>query len=227
LRSFSEGDCNRCDVMDDAPALSCNAGVCVVVRRTFAEMELVEVAGASVHSAMDMPIEQLRACQASVRDFDDASTTVQSDSEESTRGASSLAESQSECSTPRATAHSVVSTQHAAASGLAADCYTTLLIKNVPSDCTSESLSAILIAEGLDFCYDFVYVPWNLQKGIANGFAFVNMVSPTIAYYAKQYLDGRRLWNDHAAKLEVRWGNSHQGFRSTDHSLQKQPDHAC
>lgn len=91
---------------------------------------------------------------------------------------------------------------------------TTLVIRNLPSACTSEQLSTHLNDEGFRGKYDFVYVPLDLKKRKAFGFAFVNMLSNELAQGAIDWLDGCSDWSEGGDPLELQWTKSHQGLEA-------------
>jgi len=70
------------------------------------------------------------------------------------------------------------------------DLKTTISMTNVPMHCSTAALSQALNANGLQGCYDFVYVPSCREAQSSLGFAVVNMVSPQAAEMAMRWLEG-------------------------------------
>jgi len=91
---------------------------------------------------------------------------------------------------------------------------TTLTMKGLSANCTGIDLSDLLDGEGFTGCYDFVYVPWDLQKHSAHGFAFVNIVSHDAAQHVMECLDGLTTWSDDGIALSVFWNDQCQGLQS-------------
>jgi len=91
---------------------------------------------------------------------------------------------------------------------------TTVVIKQLSLSCTGEKLSELLDAEGFKGDYDFVYVPWELEKRVAHGFGFVNMVSHEAALQVMALLEGSTRWFGDTSALHVRWSNPHQGLEA-------------
>jgi hypothetical protein len=74
---------------------------------------------------------------------------------------------------------------------------TTLLLKRLSRDTCLEELFALLRRLALRPSVDFVYLPLDLQKNVAFGFAFVNLTSHEIAAQAKEQLS--------RCGIEVEW----------------------
>jgi len=86
----------------------------------------------------------------------------------------------------------------------AEDVRTTVVLKNLPTTCTGWHLAQVLNAGGFCDCYDFVYVPVDLKKQVAHGFAFVNMLSHEIALRAMMSMGA----------MQVQWSDPHQGLEA-------------
>jgi len=71
---------------------------------------------------------------------------------------------------------------------------TTLMIQNVPPKVTRVDVQKELAACGFAHLYDFCHVPRSLRSGEAQGFAFVNFVTPeAAAEFTKLWQGSRRL----------------------------------
>lgn len=95
------------------------------------------------------------------------------------------------------------------------DTYTTIMIKNLPAECTNTMMVDMLDAAGLSGKYDFVYAPTDFRTYTAFGYAFVNLSSHKNAVVAMDVLDGLTcpLWSEQAAPFEVCWSEPHQGLK--------------
>lgn len=90
---------------------------------------------------------------------------------------------------------------------------TTLILKNLQASCTSSVLAWMLDNQGLKGLYDFVYVPVDLQKRAAFGYAFVNLVSHDAALRTMELLVGCEGSEAHGQiAIEVCWSDPHQGL---------------
>lgn len=67
---------------------------------------------------------------------------------------------------------------------------TTLMLDNLPKDCTRTQIMDCLDSTGFKGQYDLVYLPTNFKTWEACRYAFVNMISPEAASQVKQSLDG-------------------------------------
>jgi RNA recognition motif-containing protein len=94
---------------------------------------------------------------------------------------------------------------------------TTLLIKHLREGLTGELLAQFLNDEGFAGCFDFIYVPRNLQTKRASGFAFVNFTCYDFAARALPLLHARRQLDLVAADkgaLEACWSEASQGLEA-------------
>jgi len=90
---------------------------------------------------------------------------------------------------------------------------TTLILKNIPSSCTTAMLVDMLNSEGFKGSYDFVYVPTDFRSLSAFGYGFVNLVSYGDAVRMMQSLDGYGGWaSTGISSMEVCWSMRHQGL---------------
>lgn len=91
---------------------------------------------------------------------------------------------------------------------------TTLLLKNLPSTCTTEVLVELLDGEGFVGCFDFAYVPIDFAEHRAFGYAFINFCTPSDAREAMEHLNGNDSWAAPGQEsLEAQWSNPHQGLQ--------------
>jgi len=97
------------------------------------------------------------------------------------------------------------------------DSRTTLMLKNLPSCFTRDSLIASLDSKGLEGHYDFLYLPIDFLSGAALGYAFVNFSTNEGARLAMDALGGFDGWKELLGSastkvLEVVWSEPHQGM---------------
>jgi hypothetical protein len=88
---------------------------------------------------------------------------------------------------------------------------TTMMIKNVPLDCTTAMVVRLLDEQGFQGQFDFVYAPMDFRSSQAFGYAFVNMVSSLAATRLYTKLQSLRIWD---TELELCWSTSHQGLEA-------------
>jgi hypothetical protein len=67
---------------------------------------------------------------------------------------------------------------------------TTIIIRNLPKDCTRDAMIQVLQSEGYGGSYDMVHVPVGFQDLTGLGHALVNFVDPAIAQAALEHFDG-------------------------------------
>lgn len=91
------------------------------------------------------------------------------------------------------------------------DMFTTIAIRNLPINCTSGFIAALLDSEGFAGCYDFVYAPMDFQNGASLRYASVNMTCHQFAASAIAQLNGL-LSVGIEEKLEVSWNLPLQGL---------------
>jgi len=90
---------------------------------------------------------------------------------------------------------------------------TTVMLRNLPNDFSREMLLELLDKKGFAGSYDFVYYPFDFQRGAGFGYAFLNLVDAAAALRVRQALQGFSSWQLPSRKvLDVCWGNPLQGL---------------
>eukprot|EP00928_Gymnodinium_smaydae_P095574 TRINITY_DN8248_c0_g2_i5.p1 TRINITY_DN8248_c0_g2~~TRINITY_DN8248_c0_g2_i5.p1 ORF type:complete len:350 (+),score=48.24 TRINITY_DN8248_c0_g2_i5:53-1051(+) len=91
---------------------------------------------------------------------------------------------------------------------------TTVMLMNVPLGYTSSKLMYTLDSEGFASMYDFIYVPMVAAR-TAKGYAFVNLVNPSIAQRFVGAFNGFTRWSTASKNVcHVVWASKHQGLRA-------------
>jgi len=230
-RSRSDGDCDR--PTEECWNLTASPGFNIILRRTFLE---VRADNDIRHSLPQWPlcsplspakVSHGKASTAAVRWSDvcseDELSTTDGETDGSSDSDSALhRQTQSRqikypirnCAcVPTISNPSIPTTATARGLPQQGDMCTTLLFKHLPAHCTSDLLASKLNEHGLMDVYNFIYVPWNLQKQIAVGFAFVNMTSHEGATSAIARLQGCMLFSQRKdLALEICWAEQHQGL---------------
>lgn len=92
--------------------------------------------------------------------------------------------------------------------------FTTVMLRNVPNSYSRNMLLALLDRQGLQGCYDFVYVPMDFLSLSGLGYAFVNFTNNENAGNAMHKFQGFSRWEVTTQKVcDVSWGNPLQGLR--------------
>lgn len=89
---------------------------------------------------------------------------------------------------------------------------TTVMLRNLPNNYTREMLIAMLDGEGFEGLYDFIYLPIDFLTQACLGYAFVNLVQPSVVqdFWAK--FEGFCNWVLPSKKIcGVTWSGPHQG----------------
>lgn len=93
---------------------------------------------------------------------------------------------------------------------------TTLMLRNLPNDCTRDILLDMLNSEGFRGAYDFVYFPMDFNNDVSFSYAFVNMVSRDEAIRLHCRFQGFSGWHSSLAPspriCDVVWSGDHQGY---------------
>jgi len=105
------------------------------------------------------------------------------------------------------------------------DTRTSLMIQNVPADCTNTMMVEMLNSAGLSGKYDFVYAPTDFRTYTAFGYAFVNFTNNKNAVQALNVLGGLTCstWSEQKTALEVNWCETHQGLKVHVNKYQNSP----
>ena len=91
---------------------------------------------------------------------------------------------------------------------------TTLMLRNVPNNCTREMFLGLLDEHGFAGRYDFVYLPCDFYRQANLGYAFVNLVDSAAVDALWAAFDGFSDWPLPTAKVcQVSWSGPHQGFK--------------
>jgi hypothetical protein len=97
--------------------------------------------------------------------------------------------------------------------GQKGDKRTTIILQNVPCQCTRDALVQILDEQGFFGGYDFVHLPIDFQTKAGLGYALVNMVNHRVALRAHQRFAGFSKWPFPSENVcEVAWNQPHQGL---------------
>jgi hypothetical protein len=105
------------------------------------------------------------------------------------------------------------------------DTRTTLMIQNVPAQCTNTMMVEMLDSAGLCGKYDFVYAPTDFRTYTAFGYAFVNFTTNKNAVQAMDVLGGLvcPTWSEQKVAFEVNWCEAHQGLKVHVNKYQNSP----
>jgi len=91
--------------------------------------------------------------------------------------------------------------------------WTTLMIRNLPSQYTREDFVSLLTDRGFAERFDFVYFPIDFETHAAMGYAFVNMVTLGDAKRLWESLDGFSAWCRPCKKIcRISWSQPLQGL---------------
>jgi len=92
---------------------------------------------------------------------------------------------------------------------------TTLMMRNLPNSYTRDMLVRLLDDEGFAGCYDFVYLPVDFARGCGLGYAFVNLVDPSLVARFKRCFDSYSKWGMRTNKVcQVTWSDRDQGLKA-------------
>jgi len=90
-----------------------------------------------------------------------------------------------------------------------APAHTSVVLKNLPENCTNAVVLELLAEAGLTGQYDFLYVPTDFRNFSAFGYCFVNFLSHEQATFAITRLSQLEIAG---TALEASWCADHQGY---------------
>jgi hypothetical protein len=92
---------------------------------------------------------------------------------------------------------------------------TTVMMRNLPNNCTREMLLRLLDINGFSGCYDLVYMPTDFSSNVGLGYAFINLVSTKEASRFWSQFQGFSDWEVASKKVcEIGWSSLLQGLQS-------------
>lgn len=92
---------------------------------------------------------------------------------------------------------------------------TTVMWRNLPNNYSRAMLIALLDGEGFSGMYDFLYLPIDFKSRACLGYAFINLVSPTVVPAFWNRFHGYSSWILPSRKVSsVTWSGPHQGCES-------------
>lgn len=90
---------------------------------------------------------------------------------------------------------------------------TTVILRNLPVECTRDLLLQILDEQGFRRAYDFVHLPVDFQTKAPLGYALVNLVNGDMALRIQEHFRGFTKWPCSSDNVcEVAWNSPHQGL---------------
>lgn len=91
--------------------------------------------------------------------------------------------------------------------------WTTVMMRNIPNNCTRAHLIRLIDDEGFQGCYDLVYLPIDLKNKVGLGYAFLNFKSNGDAKAFIQHFHGFTNWKMKSEKIcQVTWSDAMQGL---------------
>jgi len=92
---------------------------------------------------------------------------------------------------------------------------TTVMLRNLPNNYTREMLLNLLEEEGYQGKYNFLYLPIDFQSRACLGYAFINLVEPSIVQEFWSQFSGYTKWVLPSKKVcDVSWSGPHQGLEA-------------
>jgi len=90
----------------------------------------------------------------------------------------------------------------------------TVMMRNLPNKVTQEQLLAEVNGAGFLYTYDFLYLPIDPDTHANRGYAFLNFVSPGMAWIFKTHFEGEQFRSFHSNKLVSVVPATLQGFEA-------------
>jgi len=92
---------------------------------------------------------------------------------------------------------------------------TSVILRNLPLECTRELLLQMLDDQGFSGTYDFVHVPTDFQTKLGLGYALLNLETYEVAVSVIEHFEGFSNWPCHSDNFcEVAWNSPHQGLEA-------------
>jgi len=90
---------------------------------------------------------------------------------------------------------------------------TTIILRNLPLECTRNELLDILDAQGFWGCYNFLHLPVDFQTKTGLGYALLNLVNHSAASRVKSHFEGFASWPLGSENVcTVAWNSPQQGL---------------
>lgn len=97
----------------------------------------------------------------------------------------------------------------------AIDNRTTVMLRNLPNNYTRSMLIAMLNKEGFSGQFDFIYLPMDFRSHACLGYAFINLIHPSMVSGFWAAFDGYSSWFIPSRKVcYVSWCGPHQGCQA-------------
>ena len=89
----------------------------------------------------------------------------------------------------------------------------TIILRNLPVECSRDTLQQMLDSEGFWGCYDFLHLPIDFQTKAALGYALLNLVDHDTAIRVMSHFSGLSRWPFHSENVcTVAWNTPQQGL---------------
>lgn len=101
---------------------------------------------------------------------------------------------------------------------------TTVMLRNLPTAFTRESMFELLVDEGFEGFFNFLYMPIDFKSSCSMGYCFVNFVTSGDALRCWQVLEGFSDWGRPCDKVcTVTWSDPQQGLASNMERYRNSP----
>lgn len=98
------------------------------------------------------------------------------------------------------------------------------MLRNLPNNYSRSMLLAMLEKEGFSGQFDFVYLPIDFQSKACLGYAFINLLNPSLVPHFWKTFCGYSKWILPSKKIcSVSWSGPHQGFQAHIERYQNSP----